>query len=590
MLYSHISSYIAKLSVPTCKFLKMPAKIVPPVVRKESIPDKANIGPITVMSGFMTKKTRSLNRWKHRWWQLLDNGYLFYFKSDDRLKLLGQIDIARTCYDVRHGSDKCQVTFPRAAPTCCCISFAVLKRTYYVYTPTAAEAQKWFHALTSMSRVINRKIVAGVERRRAPEPPAPSRPYSPNYRLKITRVATNKGTGVFDSCEDLSRIEYIPIQPKGTNLKSARFMAASVPDYLNKIADDSVSLNEDDTNLDSRLWLDGSPPLSTSVHPVNSAPMMESSKTTSPKVKKQFSAPNNIKKTPVSLLTHCSSLPNSFQEDPENQNGPLKQNFGGLPPRAHSLTTSLICIASATSAEIKPQISSREKLSSSMNPLPTPRPRNGTQPPDPLPTTKPVPKPRKGKAMVKNMKKVSSVPILRLETEQTASIGVSSSPSASPSHNSRSARKNTEPLMNKKLSPPSSPAPPPPTAMQSKESGTSGKKKYLRPSSFPLPPSPSANQKKAGGSPRRKKKSLPPMMFSPPSTPPPPPRIRCDSEPATRKNQRRCSPPSSPAPPPCPRRDTGPPPSFVPTLPKVTSYRNSGPPNFIPPSPPAIED
>ena len=110
----------------------MPVKVVPPVVMDEmpSPAGKPDIGPLTIMSGFMTKKARSLNRWKQRWWQLMDDGYLFYFKSDSRMKkVLGQIDIARTCYDVRLGSDQCRVNFPRAAPNCCCISFAVLKRT-----------------------------------------------------------------------------------------------------------------------------------------------------------------------------------------------------------------------------------------------------------------------------------------------------------------------------------------------------------------------------------------------------------------------------------------------------------------------------
>ena len=102
-------------------FLKtaMPVKVVPPVVLEEKPSSgKPDIGPLTVMSGFMTKKTRSLNRWRQRWWQLMDNGYLFYFKTDSRMKVLGEIDIARTCYDVRLGSDKCtRINFPRAAPS-----------------------------------------------------------------------------------------------------------------------------------------------------------------------------------------------------------------------------------------------------------------------------------------------------------------------------------------------------------------------------------------------------------------------------------------------------------------------------------------
>lgn len=246
----------------------MPVKVVPPVlVNQKSLVSKQHIGPITVMSGFMTKKSRTLNRWKQRWWQLLDNGYLFYFKSDDRLKVLGQVDIARSCYDVRLGATECRVSFPRAAPSCCVISFAVLKRTYHVYTPTAGEAERWAKSISDMSRVINRKIYAGVERRRAPDPPGPSRPPScpPDYQIKMTRVKTYNDRGISDSCNDFTRIEYVKKKKNhlggGTNLSSQKAMSTSVPDYLDRIGDDSISLaNEEEGSLDSRLWLDGSPP------------------------------------------------------------------------------------------------------------------------------------------------------------------------------------------------------------------------------------------------------------------------------------------------------------------------------------------
>jgi hypothetical protein len=224
----------------------------------------------------MTKKGRTLNRWKQRWWQLLDNGYLFYFKSDDRLKILGQVDIARSCYDVRLGSQKCRVNFPRAAPSCCCISFAVLKRNFYVYTPTAGEAEKWAQAMSDMSRVINRKVVAGVERRKAPDPPGPFRPPScpPPYQVKMAKVKTGGGYGRSDSCEDISRMRKVGRSDSyedfsriehtrsNNNLLSQRMMAISVPDYLDKIGDDTASLGKGtgEVSLDSRLWLDGSPP------------------------------------------------------------------------------------------------------------------------------------------------------------------------------------------------------------------------------------------------------------------------------------------------------------------------------------------
>lgn len=284
----------------------MPVKVVPPVlITKQSLTTKQQIGPITIMSGFMTKKGRTLNRWKQRWWQLLDNGYLFYFKSDDRHKILGQIDIARTCYDVRLGSEKCRVAFPRAAPSCCCISFAVLKRNYYMYTPTAKEAEKWAQALSSTSQVINRRVFAGVERRKAPDPPGPYRFPScpPPRQVKMTRVKDGNGIAKSDSYDDFKRIKH---SRSNTNLVSQRVMAMSVPDYLNKIVDDNVSLSGETGSLGSRLWLDGSPPppaRSSLIHPHDEPPTAEiswGSPTTN-----RASPPN----TPTEIRSSKSPLP-----------------------------------------------------------------------------------------------------------------------------------------------------------------------------------------------------------------------------------------------------------------------------------------
>lgn len=286
--------------------LKMPVKVVPPVLMmQQSLSTQQPIGPLTIMSGFMTKKARTLNRWKQRWWQLLDNGFLFYFKSDKRLKILGQIDIARTCYDVRFGSEKCRMVFPRAAPSCCCISFSVLKRDYYVYTPTAGEAEKWAQSLSSMSRVINRKVFAGVERRKAPDPPGgPCRPPScpPDCEVKMTRVRAHRGLGVYDSCEDFTRIEYVKMT--NTNLISQRAMAMSVPDCLDKIEDDCFSL-EEERSLDSRLWLDGSPPIPQSgqVHPQESPSVADVSWGTPPTHAEQEAATAVVTRTAHSSTT-----------------------------------------------------------------------------------------------------------------------------------------------------------------------------------------------------------------------------------------------------------------------------------------------
>ena len=214
--------------------MRRAVKIVPPVIMDESVQLRPDIGPIVVMSGFLTKRTRTLNRWRQRWWQLLDNGVLLYFKNDDRIKLLGEIDIARTCYDVRLGAKKCGVSFPRVAPSCCCISFAVLKRTYYVYAPTADEANRWAESITKASRVLNRKLVAGVQHRRAPEPPGPPRPPScpPNFRINRLHLHT-QAFSISDSMEEL---ENERLYENGAHLAHTRKMASSVPDFLDRMA------------------------------------------------------------------------------------------------------------------------------------------------------------------------------------------------------------------------------------------------------------------------------------------------------------------------------------------------------------------
>jgi len=115
------------------------------------------MGPAILASGYLTKRTRALDRWKKRWWQLSDDGTLIYFKSEERAKVLGEIDVARSCYDVKLGAERCGIQFPRVVPSCCCLSFSVLKRTYYWYASTAAEARRWAESLESVSLVLNYK-------------------------------------------------------------------------------------------------------------------------------------------------------------------------------------------------------------------------------------------------------------------------------------------------------------------------------------------------------------------------------------------------------------------------------------------------
>ena len=127
------------------------------------------MGPAILVSGYLAKRTRTLGRWKKRWWQLTDDGTLLYFKSEDRTKALGEIDVARSCYDVKFGTDQCKVEFPRAVPSCCCFSFSVLKRTYYLYAASPADAKVWAESIANVSVVLNYR--KKISHRPAPDPP-----------------------------------------------------------------------------------------------------------------------------------------------------------------------------------------------------------------------------------------------------------------------------------------------------------------------------------------------------------------------------------------------------------------------------------
>ena len=116
------------------------------------------LAPLILSSGYLTKRSSSRLRtkWLRRWWQLLGDGTLIYFKGDERVRVLGEIDIAHTCYDVRLGAEHCSVSFPPVIPSNCCLSFSVLKRTYYAFAPTPAEATKWANVLHLSSYLLNR--------------------------------------------------------------------------------------------------------------------------------------------------------------------------------------------------------------------------------------------------------------------------------------------------------------------------------------------------------------------------------------------------------------------------------------------------
>lgn len=113
--------------------------------------------PTILCAGYLTKRTSNMVRWKRRWWELHENGLLLYFASEKRLKLLGEVDIVRSCYDVRLGAERCLVSFPRLVSQDCCFAFAIVKRTYYVFAPTAAEARRWTQHIANTSASLSRR-------------------------------------------------------------------------------------------------------------------------------------------------------------------------------------------------------------------------------------------------------------------------------------------------------------------------------------------------------------------------------------------------------------------------------------------------
>lgn len=374
---------------------------MPPVRKTLSVPmaePKENssmsaIGPLVLMSGFLTKKTRSMHRWRQRWWQLMDNGLLLYFQSDKRVKILGEIDIGRTCYDVRYGAKNCASIFPRVAPSFCCFSFSVLKRTYYAYAPTPSEARKWTEAIRKVSNVLNRRIVAGVDRRKAPEPPGLSRPPScpPNFRISMTpcNLEKNYSRSLSTSVEDVYRIKLkddARVLPTPQVTPTRMIMASSVPDYLDDIGIVSPP--------SSRLWLDGSPLEDQSYSILLPktrilSDSLETSSTFSPMASvlplfvSNSNKPSNVTSTvhhrsPVSpsrrRIKRRHSLPRSFEREfgllegrEERVNHRLKSV--DLPPRPASMssTFSKTCHSNTPLPQPKPR---HQKLSSAVQVMP----------------------------------------------------------------------------------------------------------------------------------------------------------------------------------------------------------------------------
>lgn len=222
------------------------------------------MGPAILASGYLAKRTRAIGRWKKRWWQLTDDGTLLYFKSEERTKALGEIDVARTCYDVRLGAEQCKVEFPRAVPSCCCFSFSVLKRTYYLYAATAADAKRWAESIVNVSIVLNYRRKGSLRQL----PPRPGVDNTAGVRCRMYRRGddrrhTNRGASVTTSLasEASDQPTELPrfVKRSRHNTYSSRGPSSdnkygSVPNlhrprgrYIPQTAS-------------ARLWLDGSPP------------------------------------------------------------------------------------------------------------------------------------------------------------------------------------------------------------------------------------------------------------------------------------------------------------------------------------------
>lgn len=419
----------------------MPVKVMLPVTAADPPPEKVKFGPKVLMSGFMTKRTRSLKRWKQRWWQLMDNGILHYFKSDDHpQKLLGKIDVGKTCYAVKLGAEVCHVKFPRAVPSCCCFCFAVLNRTYYVYTPTPDEAQKWAQAINDLSRVINRKVVAGLERRKAPLIPCMHGSVSGNMQVRVTRVRIQGNLGGFsDSCLNISQVHYLPIE--NNKFASRKSMATSVPSRLDKICHQGRSESHV-PSLESFLE--------------------KSTSASSEMLQGQQSEIDTMEQLQVSTNGgHRSSLPLSLREDPplgsiqQASQQQQKHQKHQEPQQQQNLHINNVC---------RHRSHSLEDICSSGNQH---QPLFPTQ-------SKPVAKPRKGKAAYsldqeksppeRHAQKAAGTEVTEVRPPPPLS---SPPPSHLPpptltttcQHAMPRLRKNTNPFP---FSPPSSPPPPPP--------------------------------------------------------------------------------------------------------------------------------
>jgi len=83
---------------------------------------------------------------------------LCYYKDVKHSKVLGQMDIKRSCYDIRYGADAAsKVAFPSFIPKSCCIRVSLTDRDHYLYAETPASASEWVRVLSSVSGVVSRR-------------------------------------------------------------------------------------------------------------------------------------------------------------------------------------------------------------------------------------------------------------------------------------------------------------------------------------------------------------------------------------------------------------------------------------------------
>ena len=223
--------------------------------RKTSTPNlpaatnKQNPESVVLVSGYLTKRTRSVLPWKRRWWQLIGNGTLIYFKKADRHKMLGEMDIAHSCYDVLLGAELCPISFPRSISPQSCFSFATLKRTYYMYAPPPSEAKRWVESLTSVSYLLNcnrpRELsidssvsMATEAKDRFAPPPSVSAPSPKAPVVVITSQSSSS-----------------PEEEEASPTIYSLSQILNHPSYHHSVPD----LRFDEASHNPGLWLDGSP-------------------------------------------------------------------------------------------------------------------------------------------------------------------------------------------------------------------------------------------------------------------------------------------------------------------------------------------